>query len=53
MQVLDELVDEKGTLIITESDSVACETCLSLLAWWRVGGGKMTDQFFNERHERM
>jgi len=27
-QVLDELVDEKRTLIVTKSDRVACETCL-------------------------
>ena len=32
MQVLDELIDEKRTLVITESYCVTCETCLSLSA---------------------
>jgi hypothetical protein len=32
MQVLDELIDEKRTLVITESDGIACEACLISLA---------------------
>lgn len=38
MQVLDELVDEQRTLVVAQSDCVACETCLTMLAmnWHRL-----------------
>ena len=36
VQVLDELVDEKRTLVITKSDGVTCKTCLSLSALMQV-----------------
>lgn len=35
MQVLDELVDEQWTLVVSQSDCVACEACLSALAAYR------------------
>jgi hypothetical protein len=37
VQVLDELVDEKRTLVITESDGITCEACLPLLALMKGG----------------
>jgi hypothetical protein len=43
VQVLDELVDEKRTLIITESDGITCEACLPLLALMK-GGYEQGDQ---------
>jgi hypothetical protein len=52
-EVLDELVDEKRTLVVTKSDRVACKTSLSTLsATLRIRWGvRVAHQLFHERDE--
>jgi hypothetical protein len=52
-QVLDKLVDENGTLIVTERDGVAGKARLGLLACRRLPRFGFTYQLFDQRDERL
>lgn len=52
VQILDKLVDQKRTLVVTKRDSIACKTCLSLLM--KISTCQMgTYQFLDQGDERL